>query len=111
MHSISWVLNRRRRHLRLPPRWDPAPARATRVMNCAFGLQQSAVSRFASLPLRELDPLPRPRPARLLALDRTRIPGQQALFPQLLAVPLVGEAQRPRDRETQRARLTRLAPP
>src|SRR3989449_10483382 len=57
------------------------------------------------------EPLARARPARLLALDRARIPRQQALLPQLRAVPLVREAQRPRDRETQRARLARLAAP
>src|SRR5881398_321468 len=101
MHSLSGVCSAATLVSRDTPAGDPV----TRSSSVCDGL------RVLSLSLRELEPLPRPRPARLLALDRTRIPRQQALFPQLLAVPLVGEAQRPRDRETQRARLTRLAPP
>src|SRR3989441_5415560 len=58
----------------------------------------------------ELEPLARPCPAGLLALDRPRVARQQSLLPQLLAVPLVGEAQRPPDREPQRPRLPRHAP-
>src|SRR2546425_6267336 len=50
-------------------------------------------------PLRELEPLPRARATRLLALHHPRVARQQTLLPQLLAVPFVGEAQRPTDGE------------
>src|SRR5207302_5635227 len=61
-------------------------------------------------PFRELEPLPRSRPPRLLALHHARIARQQSLLPQLLAVLLVRQAQRPRDREPQRTRLPRHPP-
>src|SRR5206468_1235482 len=55
----------------------------------------------------KLEPLARARAARLLALDDPRIARQQSLLPQLLAMPLVRQAQRPRDRESHRPRLPR----
>src|SRR5690242_18759861 len=55
--------------------------------------------------LAELEPLARARPARLLALHGPPIARQQPLLAQLLAMALVGETQRPRDREAERARL------
>src|SRR2546425_12690210 len=81
-----------------PAGGDPGPDQAA----CVF--ETSDISS-----LRELEPLPGARPARLLALDGAWIPRQQPLLPQLLAVPLVRQAQRPRDRQPQRARLPRLA--
>src|SRR5919197_6372883 len=59
------------------------------------------------LALRELEPLAGPGAPGLLALHHARIAGQQALLAQLLAVPLVGQAQRPPDGEPQRPRLPR----
>src|SRR5207253_1974633 len=94
MHSLSWVLLRRRCHLARYPGRGPI-ARSSDVWD---------------LPLTELEPLARSRPPRLLALHHPRIARQQALLPQLLAVLLVRQAQRARDPEPQRARLPRHAP-
>src|SRR5258708_32453409 len=59
------------------------------------------------LPLAELEPLPRARLARLLALDRARVPRQQAAVAQLLPVRLIHVQQRPGDPEPQRTPLPR----
>src|SRR2546421_12335020 len=94
MHSLSWVLIRRRRHLARHPRRGPV----------------TRSSDVSDLPLTELEPLARSCPPRLLALHHARIARQESLLPQLLAVLLVRQAQRPRDPEPQRPRLPRPPP-
>src|SRR6267143_3113259 len=111
MHSLSWVLIRRRRHLARHPRRGPI----TRSSDVCFVIGCTTVRRYVvrttyrrsvgPLSLTELEPLPRARAARLLPLDHAWIPRQQSLLPQLLAMPLVRQAQRPRDREAQRKKL------
>src|SRR3989442_10726693 len=61
------------------------------------------------LPLAELEPLPRARTARLLALDGARIAGHETGRAQLGPVLPVGLHQGPRNRVPERARLSRLA--
>src|SRR5713226_285627 len=92
MHSLSWV--------RLPPPSSPAHIRPQADT-------QSGIRRCDSLALGELEALARPGAAGLLALDDARIAGQEPLLPQLRAMPLVREAQRPRDRQPQRPGLPR----
>src|SRR2546422_10921207 len=61
--------------------------------------------RTTSLSLTELEPLARTRAPRLLPLHGAWIARQQTLLTQLLAVPFVGQAQRPRDAHAHRTRL------
>src|SRR5438445_9965916 len=112
MHSLSWVLIRRRRHLRCPPGWTRNRIWRREYFNRCTTLRRYVVRTTyrrsdVQLSLAELEPLPRSRAARLLALDHPRISRQQSLLPQLLAVSLVRQAQRPRNRETHRPRLPR----
>src|SRR5580765_4698419 len=60
------------------------------------------------LALAELEPLPSLRTARLLALDRTGIAGQQAKVPKLAAIRLIERHERASDRQAQCPSLTRL---
>src|SRR5690606_9584559 len=62
-------------------------------------------------PLAELEPLAGTRLARLLALDRARIPRQEAVGPELGTVLLVGAHQRPGNGQAERAGLAGLSPP
>src|SRR5215217_6661143 len=64
--------------------------------------------RRTSLPLRELEPLPRLRTTGLLALDRACVAGEQAKVAQLATVRLVDLHQRARDGESERTGLTGL---
>src|SRR6266850_316434 len=92
MHSLSWVLS------------------AAAVISDATPLAggpSTGSGDVCDLPLAELEPLARSGAARLLPLHHPRIPRQQSLLPQFLTVPLVGQAQRPRDREPHRPRLPR----
>src|SRR4029077_14218792 len=91
-HALPFLgFIRRRCHLARHPRRGPI-ARSNGVRD---------------LPLAELEPLARSRPSRLLALHHPWIARQESLLAQLLAVLLVRQAQRPRDREPQ---CTRLSP-
>src|SRR5437879_888004 len=112
MHSLSWV----RSAAALASGSTPSRGTQYRIKQrvcLGVGCQVSGVSDLTPAPdtwhlsLRELEPLARPGPARFLALHHPRIARQQALLPRLLAVPFVGEAQRPPDGEPQRPRLPR----
>src|SRR2546427_7817761 len=96
MHSLSWVRSA-----------AAVISDATPLGGPSTGSGDVSISTVVRLSLTELEPLARPRPARLLPLDDPRIARQQSLLPQLLAMPLVRQAQRPRDRESQRPRLPR----
>src|SRR2546427_8922661 len=96
MHSLSWVRSA-----------AAVISDATPLGGPSTGSGDVSISTVVRLSLTELEPLARPRPARLLPLDDPRIPRQQSLLPQLLAVSLVRQAQRPRDRESHRPRLAR----
>src|SRR5438128_7192219 len=101
MHSLSWVRSA-----------AAVISDATPLGGPSTGSGDVSISTVVRLSLTELEPLARPRPARLLPLDDPRIARQQSLLPQLLAMPLVRQAQRPRDRESHRPRLPRHpAPP
>src|SRR2546421_3913784 len=65
-------------------------------MNSLFGLS-----------LRELEPLPRTRAARFLPFDCARIPREQALLAEFLAMPIVGHHQCARNAQPHGARLPR----
>src|SRR4026209_638032 len=67
-----------------------------------------SVSRNA-LALRELEALTRFRTARLLALDRTRVPREEPGAGELPAMSFAGGPERSGDREAQRTGLPRLA--
>src|SRR5437016_9849667 len=115
MHSLSWVLIRRRRHLRCHPAGTRHRIGRREYFNRCTTLRRYVVRTTyrrsdVQLSLAELEPLARSRPPRLLALHHARIARQQSLLPQLLAVLLVRQAERPRDREPQRPRLPRHAP-
>src|SRR5881398_2274737 len=129
MHSLSWVLIRRRRHLARHPRRGPVTRSSDvsdftsqlRGAQCAVVAGATPGAAFPGAhrgqpptahrsPLTELEPLARSRPPRLLALHHARIARQESLLPQLLAVLLVRQAQRARDREPQRSRLPRHTP-
>src|SRR3977135_1561199 len=113
MHSLSWVLIRRRRHLARHPRRGPITRSSdVSIVNRSTRLRRYVVRTtwrrgVVQLSLTELEPLACARATRFLPLDHARIPRQQSLLPQLLAMPLVRQAQRPRDREAQRPRLPR----
>src|SRR5918992_196588 len=59
----------------------------------------------SGLPLRELEPLASLRTARLLALDRARVPRQQPEVTQLAPVRLIDLYERARDGEAKRSGL------
>src|SRR6266550_4381161 len=110
MHSLSWVRSAAAVISDATPLGGPSTgsgdvsiSTVVRRYVAMFYVRRTVVR----LSLTELEPLARPRPARLLALDDPRIPRQQSLLPQLLAMPLVRQAQRPRDRESHRPRLPR----
>src|SRR2546427_11787172 len=96
MHSLSWVRSA-----------AAVISDATPLGGPSTGSGDVSISTVVRLSLTELEPLARPRPARLLPLDDPRIARQQSLLPQLLALPLVRQAQRPRDRESHRPPLPR----
>src|SRR5437016_13855054 len=101
MHSLSWVRSA-----------AAVISDATPLGGPSTGSGDVSISTVVRLSLTDLEPLARPRPARLLPLDDPRIARQQSLLPPLLAMPLVRQAQRPRDRESPRPRLARHpAPP
>src|SRR5256886_2812502 len=96
MHSLSWVRSA-----------AAVISDATPLGGPSTGSGDVSISTVVRLSLTELEPLARARPARLLPLDDPRIARQQSLLPQLLPVPFVRQAQRPRDREAHRPRLPR----
>src|SRR6266480_113580 len=104
---------RRRCHLRCNPAWGTQHRieRREYFNRCTtlrrYVLRTTYRRSVVSLSLTELEPLARSRAARLLPLDDPRIPRQQSLLPQLLAMPLVRQAQGPRNRESHRPRLPR----
>src|SRR5437660_1745109 len=110
MHSLSWVLIRRRRHLARHPRRGPVTRSSdvsvvNRCKTPGRNVPRATWRRsVVLLSLTELEPLARSRPARLLALHHALIARQESLLPQLLAVLLVRQAQRPCDRQPQPAR-------
>src|SRR2546427_1479556 len=75
MHSLSWVRSA-----------AAVISDATPLGGPSTGSGDVSISTVVRLSLTELEPLARPRPARLLALDDPRIARQQSLLPQLLAI-------------------------
>src|SRR5690242_18731282 len=113
MHSLSWVRSAAAVISAATPAGDPAADRATCVFTAGVRLPVSGHrtpdTGNRPLPLTELEPLPRARAPGLLPLHHPWIARQQSVLPQLLAMPVIREAQRPGDAQPQRARLPRHA--
>src|SRR6266571_4281157 len=75
------------------------------VWGVGCGVERPHPTPHIPLTFAKLEPLPRAGAPGLLALDRPWIARQQPLLAQLLAMPVVGEAQRPRDPQPHRPRL------
>src|SRR6266496_3753088 len=92
-----------------PPRRTGDPTRDQAAWGVGCGVAYPHPTPHIPLTFAKLEPLPRAGAARLLALDRPRIARQQPLLAQFLPMPVVREAQRPRDPQPHRPRLPRHA--